>query len=205
MKRCPEHIVEQMHNYLDGDITIEEEANLREHLSSCEECREHMNELKETVFLFSQLEPVAPSANFTANVMAQLPKQKRKLHIGKFLRKYPMLTAAAMFLVLMSVTLFSSYGNDQQLSYTKQPNLVVDGNTVIVPAGTVVDGNLVVKNGDLRIEGEVQGDVTVIKGTKYMASTAVITGEVEEIDQAFDWLWYKIKTTVQNVFSSSEQ
>lgn len=205
MKRCPEHIVEQMHNYLDGDISIEEEASLREHLSSCEECQEHMNELKETVFLFSHVEPVTPSANFTANVMAQLPKQKRTIHIGRFLRKYPMLTAAAMFLVLMSVTLFSSYGNDQQLSYTKQPNLVVDGNTVIVPAGTVVDGNLVVKNGDLRIEGEVQGDVTVIKGTKYMASTAVITGEVEEIDQAFDWLWYKIKTTVQNIFSSSEE
>ncbi|MEG0473606.1 MAG: anti-sigma factor, partial [Solibacillus sp.] len=35
-------------------------------------------------------------------------------------------------------------------------------------------------------------NVTVING-KYMASTAVVTGQVEEIDEAFGWLWYKIK------------
>ena len=38
-----------------------------------------------------------------------------------------------------------------------------------------------------------------------MASTAVVTGTVEEIDKAFDWLWYKIKETVKGIFPSSKQ
>ena len=48
------------------------------------------------------------------------------------------------------------------------------------------------KNGDIVIEGEVDGNVTVING-QYMASTAVVTGQIEEIDEMFEWLWYKIK------------
>ena len=104
----------------------------------------------------------------------------------------------------MSATLFSSFGNDQQFSFTKQPNLVVEGETVIVPAGEVVKGDIVVKNGNLRIEGEVDGNVTVISGSKYMASTAVVTGKSEEIDKVFDWLWYKIKTTVKDIFPASK-
>jgi len=74
---------------------------------------------------------------------------------------------------------------------------------VIVPEGEVIEGDLVVKNGNLRIEGQVDGNVTVIRGTKYMASTAVVTGNSEEIDEVFDWLWYKIKKTVNDVFPSS--
>lgn len=103
----------------------------------------------------------------------------------------------------MSATLFSSYGNDQQFSVTKQPNLVVEGQTVLVPAGETVKGDIVVKNGELRIEGEVDGDVTVIHGSKYMASTAIVTGKSKEIDKAFDWLWYKMKKTATDIFSTS--
>ena len=76
---------------------------------------------------------------------------------------------------------------------TKQPNLVVEGEKVLVPEGEMVKGDIVVKNGKLRVDGEVDGNITVISGSKYMASTAVVTGTVEEIDKAFDWLWYKIK------------
>ena len=85
----------------------------------------------------------------------------------------------------------------RQFSVTKQPNLIVEGETVLVPAGETVKGDIVVKNGKLRIEGEVDGNVTVINGSKYMASTAVVTGNSEEIDKAFDWLWYKIKKTLK--------
>ena len=92
----------------------------------------------------------------------------------------------------MSATLIGSFPNDEHFSVTKQPNLVVDGQTVRVPAGEVVKGDIVVKNGDIVIEGEVDGNVTVINGN-YMASTAVVTGQVHEIDQAFEWLWYKVK------------
>ena len=100
--------------------------------------------------------------------------------------------------------LFSSYGNDQQFSVSNQPNLIVEGQTVLVPAGEKVKGDIVVKNGTLRIEGEVDGDVTVISGSKYMASTAIVTGELEEIDKVFDWIWYKMKKTSKDIFSPKD-
>lgn len=56
------------------------------------------------------------------------------------------------------------------------------------------------RNGDIRIEGEVQGDVTVINGEKYMASAGNVTGEIEEIDEAFGWMWFKLKKAVVGVF-----
>ena len=45
----------------------------------------------------------------------------------------------------------------------------MEGQTVIVPNGEVVKGDIVVKNGDIVVEGEVDGNVTVING-QYMAS-----------------------------------
>ena len=146
------------------------------------------------------LRQVKAPDGFVDGVMARLPKEKSQAGVQRWLRNHPFFAAAAMFLILMSATLFSSYGNDQQFSVTKQPNLIVEGETVLVPAGETVKGDIVVKNGTLRIEGEVDGNVTVISGSKYMASTAVVTGKSEEIDKVFDWLWYKIKKTAKDIF-----
>ena len=108
-------------------------------------------------------------------------------------------------MILMSASLFSSFNDDQEFSFTKQPNIVVEGERVIVPAGETVNGDIVVKNGDLQIDGDVNGDVTVINGTQYSASTANVTGEIEEINQVFDWLWYKIKSITKEITSSFDK
>jgi hypothetical protein len=107
---------------------------------------------------------------------------------------------------MMSAALFTSFNEDQQFAFTKQPNLQVEGETVIVPEGMVVDGDLTIRNGDLRVEGELNGDVTIVNG-QYMASSGVITGEIEEIDQIFEWLWYGIKEVSKDaaaIFSSAD-
>jgi len=185
-----------MHEYLDGEIAPEHERELQDHLERCEDCKQLFDELNGTVTFLDLAEPVEAPEGFTAGVMAALPQTGRRKNAGakRWLRQHPMLSAAALFLILMSAALFSSYNTNEQFSVTMQPNLVIEGDTVVVPAGEVVKGDLVVKNGDLRIEGEVDGNVTVIRGEKYMASTAVVTGSIEEIDEVFDWLWYKIKT-----------
>src|SRR3954471_3188862 len=46
-----------------------------------------------------------------------------------------------------------------------------------VPRGKVVDGDVVVPFGDVRIEGEVTGDVTVGKGNLILANGALIRGD----------------------------
>ena len=204
MNTCPEQIVHYMHAYLDGDISHEDERILNEHLEECSACREIMDGLMDSVTLLESAMPLQAPDGFVDGVMSRLPKEKSQVGIQRWLRSHPLLAAAAMFFILMSASVFSSFGNDQQFSVTKQPNLVVEGQTVLVPEGEVVKGDVIVKNGELRVEGEVDGSITVINGSKYMASTAVVTGTSEEIDEAFDWLWYKIKKTVKEVFQSSD-
>lgn len=204
MNTCPEQIVHCMHAYLDGDIRHADEQLLMKHLAECPSCRELMDDLTDAIEFIERAEPIEAPVGFVNDVMARLPKEKSQVGIQRWLRQHPLLAAAAMFFILMSASVFSSYGNDQQFSVTKQPNLIVEGETVIVPAGEVVKGDIVVKNGELRIEGEVDGNVTVIRGSKYMASTAVVTGTSEEIDKAFDWLWYKMKKTVKDIFTTTE-
>lgn len=202
MTNCPNEVVQYMHEYLDGEIAPEQEQVLNEHLATCEECQKLFDELSNAVALLELADPMQAPVGFTEGVMARLPQstqQKKKTGVNRWLRKHPMLSAAALFLILMSAALFSSYNTNEQFSVTMQPNLVIEGDTVVVPAGEVIKGDLVVKNGDLRIEGQVDGNVTVIRGEKYMASTAVVTGNIEEIDELFDWLWYKMKTAFKGL------
>lgn len=192
MKMCPSQFVNYMHEYLDGDISREHEQELKHHLQACQDCQQHMHELSDTIAFIKSAAHITAPPSFEDKVIKRLPKRKNSVGIKRWFRQHPVLVAAAVFCLFMSATLLGSFPNDDQFSVTKQPNLVVDGQTVIVPEGEVVKGDIVVKNGDILIEGEVDGNVTVINGN-YMASTAVVTGQVKEIDEAFGWLWYKIK------------
>jgi anti-sigma factor RsiW len=106
---------------------------------------------------------------------------------------------------LMMGSLLSTWNLDQEFSVSKQKNLIVNNNTVIVPKGETVKGDVVVRNGKLKIEGEIQGNVTVINGEKYMASAGHVTGQIEEVNQAFDWIWYQIKKTAYEVIDIFEE
>lgn len=182
-----------MHDYLDGDLPYEKEQILKEHLQQCPDCQLHFQELKRTVAYIQSTSNLQPSNNFVFNVMASLPKEKNSAGVKRWFRHHPILVAASLFVILMAGSVFSIWSDDQRFSVTKQPNLVVENNTVIVPEGKVIDGDITVKNGDIRIEGEVNGNVTIINGEKYMASAGNITGDVEEINEVFEWIWFKLK------------
>lgn len=204
MHTCPEEVIVYMHAYLDGDISYEDEQKLKDYLNRCADCKEIMNGLTEAIAFLGGASRVEAPAGFVEGVMGRLPKEKKQSRLQRWFRHHPMLSAAALFFILMSASLFSSYENQQQFSVTKQPNLIVEGETVIVPEGEVVQGDIVVKNGTLRIEGEVEGNVTVIRGTKYMASTAVVTGNSQEINEVFEWIWYKMKQFAKDIVPSKE-
>lgn len=193
-----------MHAFLDGEITNEEKKIMDDHLKQCEDCRHTFEELEETVTLFQSVDGLGAPAGFVNGVTTKLPKKVVKKDPVRWFRQHPFMVAASLFLLLMSASLFSNFENDQQFSFTKQPNVIVEGETVVVPAGETVVGDLVVKNGNLRVEGQVDGNVTVIRGTKYMASTAVVTGSSEEIDEMFDWLWYKMKSMAKDIVPGSK-
>lgn len=196
---CPEHIIELMHEYLDEELDQEKEQILREHLHGCKECEDIFYELERTIAYVKSISNMQAPADFTAKVLARLPKEKKKVLVGRWLKNHPFLAAASLFLILMMGSLFSTWNQDQEFSVSKQKNLVVKNNTVIVPEGEVVKGDVIVRNGTLKIEGEVQGDVTVIHGEKYLASAGHVTGQIEEVNEIFDWIWYHMKKTAQEV------
>ncbi|WP_077305783.1 zf-HC2 domain-containing protein [Terribacillus halophilus] len=197
-----EESLKLMHQYLDGDASEEEAQLLREHLHECPECQQHYQELKQTESLLSgaAYELSAP-AGFTASVMAKLPKEKKRVGYMRWFRTHPVITAAAVFFLFMFTSVFSAWNNDASVSVSKQEGLIVENDLVIVPEGVTVEGDLVVENGDLDIRGEVDGDVTILNGDLVegagakanMAAADNITGEYQEIDRMFGWLWFHMK------------
>lgn len=203
---CPEEIIVYMHEYLDDDLEPENERVLREHLGKCKDCQALFQEMNKTVALIQSTANVHAPENFTASVLAKLPKEKKKISFQRWMKQHPMVTAAAVFIVLMAGSLFSAWDSDRDFSTTNADQVVIDNETVIVPEGKVVKGDLVVKNGNIKIEGKVQGNVTVINGEvingeQYLASAGHVTGKIEEVDKAFDWIWYQIKKTAIDLFS----
>ncbi|WP_181350902.1 anti-sigma factor [Thalassobacillus sp. CUG 92003] len=208
---CNNEAVTLMHKYLDGELKKEEERKLRDHLQNCPACQHHFHELKRSITLVQNAGPVQAPANFTSNVMDNLPKEKKRKNYKRWFHQHPFLTSAAVFFILMFSGIFSAWNQDQQVTVSKQENLVIQDNTVIVPEGVTVNGDLVVRNGDLKIEGKIDGDITLIngdmvheddpnplEGEKYQA---YVSGEVNEVNQIFEWMWYHTKNLFQGVFS----
>lgn len=201
MGACPKNIVTYMHAYLDGDISATEEKELRNHLNTCEACQKHMSELEHVVHTLESLPAVAVPMGFSERVMLRLPKPKVKSNVQRWLRRHPMLVAVAIFAILMSGPLLSGYNSSSEFSVTDYPGLIVKDGSVVVPENETIKGDIIVKNGTLEVKGKVDGDITVVNG-KYMASAANVTGQVKEVDETFEWLWYTIKDRVTGFFSS---
>lgn len=209
--KCNPDAIGLMHKYMDGDLTKEEERKLHTHLEDCESCQQHFHELKRTITLIQSAERFEAPANFTANVMKNLPTEKKRVKYMRWFKLHPMLTAAAIFFVLMFSGAFFTWDQENQLVVSKQENLIIEGDTVIVPEGEVVEGDLLVKNGNLIIHGTVDGNVTLVNGelieenpldnSGLMASVGEINGEFESVDKVLDWIWYQLKNFAKTIFS----
>lgn len=192
------HFVRLMHQYLDHDTTKEEEMQLRTHLASCPACKQHFYELKRTIVFVQSMSHIRAPEGFTERVMAALPRERRKNRWLTRFKRHPFLVAASLFVALMAGSMMSAWTQGQgrfEMSASQTQNLQVDEShhMVIVPAGKTVEGDIVVRNGSIRVDGEVKGNVVAIDGEVYMASTSHISGEVEEVHQALEWVWYNAK------------
>ncbi|WP_051541416.1 polymer-forming cytoskeletal protein [Caldalkalibacillus mannanilyticus] len=127
--------------------------------------------------------------------MTQLPKEEMKDKWKRWIKGHPILVAASIFLFLMAGSFVSIWTEGRDQFYVSVPNMEqiyvdYENSTVVVPDDQVIEGDLVVRNGNVEIRGEVTGDVIVTDGQVYQASTAHIAGQVEEIDQFMRWVWY---------------
>jgi anti-sigma factor RsiW len=202
--KCPEHIVKLMHDYLDGNTGPHDEKRLKEHLRQCPACAAHFHELTKTAAFIQYASHVPAPPDFTAQVMANLPKEKKIVRVQRWLQSHPFLTAVSLFILLTMGSLFTAWNGEDQFSVSTHENVIIRGHTVIVPKGETVKGDIVVRNGSIKIEGKVEGNVTVIHGEKYLASAGQVTGEIEEINQVFEWIWYNIKERLKDTMESFE-
>ena len=113
MKNC-EYYEELIGAALDGEITAEEEKELRAHLESCEACRSFYGAMQAISGADDALGE--PPENFTANVMARVHEAaapaktpetkpaKKKTNITRLVTRYGALAAAAAVAIWAGVT-----------------------------------------------------------------------------------------------------
>lgn len=184
-----------MHDYLDGDLAREDIQQLQEHLHQCPSCQARLEALSRTDALIRALPQETVPSQLGERIMSSLPKSRRPSAWTSWVRRHPAVSAAAIFMVVMLSSFVAMWNQETQLSVTSpdMEHLIIEGNTVIVPEGQKVSGDLTVVNGTVQVLGDLDGNLTVIDGNLIpLASTAHIAGEIKTIDRAVDWFWYKV-------------
>ena len=184
-----------MHDYLDGDLTGTSAVELKLHLTHCASCQAHYAKLERAGALISSLKPVAaPEHISTERILQGLPTPAKRKVWMKWLRRHPAASVAAVFVFVMLGSFMSMWNDDKQLAVrgSDLEQVVIKGNTVVVPEGRTVQGNLIVEHGEVKVDGAINGNLVVIDGTFAMASTAQISGEITRVNQAIEWLWFKV-------------
>lgn len=187
-----------MHEYLDGDLNGSAALQLKEHLLQCPECHGLFKELERTDAMVRSLAATAVPDQLSEQIMVSLPPVKRRNAWSQWVRRHPAVSVAAVFLAVMFGSFMSMWNQDNVLMVKSDDlqKLVFQGDTVIVPKGQTVEGNLTVQSGKLKVEGDVKGNLVVIDGTLNLASTAHISGQVTQVNEAMSWIWYKINAFV---------
>lgn len=190
-----------IHKYLDEEMTLLEQKQLQEHVKSCKECESHLQELKKTVAIVQSASHFKAPTNFTEDVMNQLPKQPKGQKWKHWIRKHPFMITAATFFLVFIMSLSSTFDNNKEIVVKGDGQFIVDETrgVVIIPEGESITGDLLIRNGDIEIAGEVTGDITIINGEHLMASANQVSGEINEINQVIHWLWYETKSFFSEV------
>ncbi|MFD0670822.1 zf-HC2 domain-containing protein [Cohnella sp. GCM10027633] len=187
--------VASIHEYLDGDLSRDDAKLLQQHLKGCEACSGRLDALEKTNAFVQSLPVEKAPSDLTDRIMKSLPKSRRPASWTSWVRRHPAVSAAAIFMVVMLSSFVAMWNQDRELSVSGDlDHVIIEGNKVIVPAGEHVKGDLTVVNGIAQVDGELEGDLTVIDGSYTLASTAHIAGEIKEIDRAVDWIWYKVSS-----------
>lgn len=183
-----------MHEYLDGDLTGAEAAKLKEHFLACRGCREMFEQFEKTEALVRSLTPAPVPDDLTAKIMSGIPTPRRRSVWLRWVRRHPAVSVAVVFFAVMLGSFASLWNQDAELVVkgSDLDQVQIHGDTVTVPKGRTVHGNLMVQRGKVQVDGEVTGNLTVIDGSVNMASTAHIAGQIKRVDQTLDYVWYKL-------------
>lgn len=183
-----------MHEYLDGELRQAGMIELRAHLTDCPDCRALFKKMEGVESIIRLPDRCSSPKDMTGRIMAQLPEPRRRNALGAWLKRHPVAVIAwglCMILLLNVASLF--YLDRDMVVQGALDQLIFEGDTVIVPDGVTVNGDLKIKRAKLQVNGHVEGNVTIIDGSYQLASTAYISGHVTVIDRMLEWAWFKLK------------
>ncbi|SES37684.1 anti-sigma factor family protein [Salisediminibacterium halotolerans] len=203
---CSKNQLQKIHRYMDEEMNDEEQKMLEEHVSDCGDCAAHLKEMRQTVAIVQSTSHFKAPDDITQNVMNQLPKQPPAKKGKVWLQKHPFMITAATFFLVFIISLASGFSPDaNQIAVQGEGQFYVDesNGVVIVPEGEAIYGDIRIENGDLNVEGEVHGDVTLVNGEHIQASAGGVTGEIEEINAFYERIWHHTKIFISDVFSLS--
>lgn len=185
-----------MHEVLDGDASASDAWELRKHLAECEHCREIYYGMETSEALVRSMPGLIAPSGMTERIMGNLPAKKSSTFFH-WLKRHPGISVAVLFLILMMGSIMTAWNTGKELVIKgvdlELDEVVIKGNTVYIPPGKTIEGDLVVQGAQLELGDNVnvKGNLTVIDGKLLQASTAHIAGQVTEIDEMFGWIWYK--------------
>ncbi|MFC4737972.1 zf-HC2 domain-containing protein [Bacillus daqingensis] len=193
---CTRDKQQVINQYLDEEMTLLESKQFEEHLHSCPDCEKHVRELKKTTAIIQSASHFEAPKDFTAGVMDRLPKQSKTKRWQQWIRRHPIVLTAAVFFLVFVTSLSAGFGAEEEIVVRGDGHFIINESerTVIIPEGSAIQGDLFIRNGDVEVNGEVSGDITVVNGRHLQASSAQISGDIEEINQTFEWLWFEMKT-----------
>ncbi|PKR77555.1 hypothetical protein CEY16_06340 [Halalkalibacillus sediminis] len=209
---CTNEQHSRIHRYFDREMTHSEEIELKHHLMECEECQRDFQELKKVHDDLSAMESIEAPDDLKSNIMQQLPEQTKVKRYSKSLKEHPFITAAAVFLLMMFATCIVQYQADQQISLSKHENVKIEGDTVIVPEGEVIEGDFVVKNANVVLKGRVNGNLTLVNSTlideeshhfegTFSSVNHHVTGDVIEVNEFFGWVNHRVQSNVKDLIT----
>ncbi|MFC5713983.1 anti-sigma factor [Thalassorhabdus alkalitolerans] len=206
---CDHYHDRVLKSYFNEELDAKERASFYEHLKKCSTCHSHYHETTKTIAFIQSASHLEAPGSFTASVMEQLPKKRKRAAWKKWAYNHPVAAASAIFLLLMSSSVFSIWNDQsgQEISVQGSGNVHInkENGMVVIPEDEVVEGDLIVQNGSVEVHGEVLGDLTVINGEPYLASAGEVAGEIEEVDQVLEWIWYHAKRLTGDILSGNEE
>lgn len=185
-----------IHEYLDATLEGPELTELQQHLLDCPECRNVLRGLEQAdACLLIAPQPPIISDGFTDRIMVALPRRSKSTAFKRWIKRHPAISVAAVFVLVMMSSFVSLWDseNDLVVKGNDLENVIIHGDVVTVPEGQTVHGNLFVENGQMEVFGRIDGNLVVLDGSIFTASTANIAGQVTNVNETIDRFWFKVK------------
>jgi len=184
-----------IHDYLDATLEGFELTELKQHLLDCPSCRKVLDGLEQAEACLRVMPQPSVDDGLADRIMLALPRRSKVIQFRGWLKRHPAISVAAVFVVVMMSSFLSLWNSEQELMVKGNDleDVIIQGDMVIIPEGSTVNGDLLIENGKLQVFGNIEGNLVVVDGSIFTASTATIAGQVTSVNETIDRFWFKVK------------